>query len=111
MESHTIGDHCSWGRGVLCANNTSVQSLYWGGLGLSGSLPSSINKLKSLIYIDISRNNISGTIPDLDLPSLEGMYASQNWLSGGFPTGNFPELWRLFIDHNRLSGSLPQGLD
>lgn len=113
IASHTIGCHCCWGNGVQCSGDgeAKIIALHWGGKGLSGMLPSSINKLANLGRIDVSSNSLIGPLPQLKLPFLEYFWASSNSLTGGFPTFDTPNLWQLFLNDNQLTGSLPHGLD
>mmetsp|Transcript_3372 Transcript_3372/g.3339 ORF Transcript_3372/g.3339 Transcript_3372/m.3339 type:complete len:165 (-) Transcript_3372:122-616(-) len=57
---------------------------------LTGALPESWNDLPNLEYLDVSRNNLDGTIPILEgAQNLVGLDFSENLFSGDFPEGYF----------------------
>ncbi len=58
--------------------------------------------------INLSSNNLVGTIPDLDLNNLEELVLSSNALSGNIPDfSNLPNLRELSLKDNQLSGAIP----
>ncbi|XP_037455035.1 receptor-like protein EIX2 [Triticum dicoccoides] len=85
---------------------------------ISGAIPSSLCKLRSLKSLDISRNNLNGSITDCsvnesstnttDLTIVNLSFRNNN-LSGEFPSllRKCPRLIFLDLGHNRFSGALP----
>ncbi|KAF6988182.1 hypothetical protein CFC21_005754 [Triticum aestivum] len=85
---------------------------------ISGAIPASLCKLRSLELLDISRNNLSGSITDClvnDLStnmtdlSIINLSLRNNNLSGGFPLllQKCPRLIFLDLGGNHFSGNLP----
>ncbi|GJU82163.1 kinase-like domain-containing protein, partial [Tanacetum coccineum] len=74
---------------------------------LSGSIPLDIKDLKMLSYLDLSYNNLSGTIPSS--LGLEALDISQNNLSGKIP--QFLDKWNslvfLNLSFNDFEGEVP----
>lgn len=53
-------------------------------------------------------NNLTGSIPDLNLPHLSILYLHYNQLSGEIPNfTNLPQLQSLFLIKNQLTGTIP----
>ncbi|XP_050368505.1 receptor-like protein EIX2 [Argentina anserina] len=81
---------------------------------LSGSIPRSLTKLKSLTSIDLSRNYLSGSIPkNWNGSGVETIDFSNNNLSGQFPPNlcsQQPSLFWLRLSNNNLSGDLGSSL-
>ncbi|KAE8766825.1 LRR receptor-like serine/threonine-protein kinase GSO1 [Hordeum vulgare] len=86
---------------------------------ISGAIPSSLCKLRSLQSLDISRNNLNGSISDClvvngsstkmtDL-SIVNVILRDNNLLGDFPLllRKCPQLIFLDLGHNQFSGALP----
>jgi Leucine-rich repeat (LRR) protein len=58
--------------------------------------------------INLYSNNLSGAIPDLDLPKLRTLNINSNQLTGEIPYfNNLPDLIGLHIHSNQLSGTIP----
>ncbi|KAK4269561.1 hypothetical protein QN277_022702 [Acacia crassicarpa] len=80
---------------------------------LCGSVPK-FEGNNNLIYMDISRNNISGSIPPSlgNCSNLIGLILSTNNITGLIPIelGNLVNLQGLNLAHNNLEGPLPQEL-
>nr|CAD1821528.1 unnamed protein product [Ananas comosus var. bracteatus] len=79
---------------------------------LVGSILPGFNTLVNLHVLDLSFNDISGTIPDLSgMSNLESLDLSHNHLTGAIP----PSLSRLHflsnfsVAYNNLSGQIPTG--
>ena len=72
---------------------------------LSGSIPN-LN-LPNLKYFNIDNNQLSGSIPNLNLPSINYLYLNNNQLSGNIPKFNMPNLEELWLGYNQLNGSIP----
>uniref|UniRef100_A0ACD5TBG2 Uncharacterized protein n=1 Tax=Avena sativa TaxID=4498 RepID=A0ACD5TBG2_AVESA len=85
---------------------------------ISGTIPSSLWKLRSLQLLDLSRNHLNGSIMDClvnesstDMTDLSIIILSlrNNNLSGEFPSllQRCPQLIFLDLGHNQFSGTLP----
>mmetsp|Transcript_24319 Transcript_24319/g.57241 ORF Transcript_24319/g.57241 Transcript_24319/m.57241 type:complete len:680 (+) Transcript_24319:91-2130(+) len=80
---------------------------------LTGTIPNSLN-LGNLLYFDIGRNNIGGSIPDdigTDYGELKYLHIDHNRLTGSIPD-SIPlmangRMISLLADHNELSGTVP----
>ncbi|KAK9280592.1 hypothetical protein L1049_014286 [Liquidambar formosana] len=101
---------------------------------LNGSLPSDIPSIRSLHYLFLQHNNLSGDIPasfsgqlnvlDLsfnsftgnipltiqNLTQLTGLNLQNNKLSGPIPNLNLTRLKHLNLSYNDLNGSIPSSL-
>jgi len=102
------GDECSW-KGIFCDSTKSVWAINLAQAGLPGQLPPEWALLKdSLQLLDVSNNNLSGTIPSEYgvLQGLKWLRINGNSLSGQFPSslGNLKNLLHLQIHMNQLSG-------
>jgi hypothetical protein len=76
------------------------------------SFPSSIGKLHSLRFINLSSNKLRGEVPEavLRLPNLEIVDVSINELNGTFPRFASDRILTLEISKNRFHGTLPSHL-
>ncbi|KAI3965651.1 hypothetical protein MKX01_010608 [Papaver californicum] len=112
--SSSLGSYVCIFSGVECwnARENRVLSLQLPSSELSGQVPNSVQYCGSLLTLDLSGNNISGTIPSQIctwLPYLVILDLSGNQLSGSIP----PELDqckflnKLILSNNRLSGQIP----
>ncbi|CAA2968315.1 receptor EIX2 [Olea europaea subsp. europaea] len=81
---------------------------------LNGTIPLSIGNLTELLTLDISNNHLSGNIPQFweNLKSLYVLDMSNNSLSGTIPDsiGSLLYLTILSLSSNNLSGELPSSL-
>lgn len=105
---------CSW-RGVFCdANKEHVIEFVASGLGLSGSIPdTTIGKLTKLQTLDLSNNKITGLPSDLwSLGSLKSLNLSFNQIYGSLPNniGNFGLLQSFDLSSNNFSGEIPASI-
>lgn len=77
-----------------------------------GEIPTSLGNLDSLLFLDLSDNNLSGQIPEQLASSLWLLKLSNNSLSGQISPSlsNLTELHWLFLDHNHLVGEIPDSL-
>ena len=88
---------------------SSLQLLYLGNNGLSGSMPPLLDLPANLTFLDISNNMLSGPLPAALPPKLAILNASGNSLSGPLP-GNWSTAKRLAelrLDNNMFTGVLP----
>lgn len=82
---------------------------------LTGSIPAEIGNYSSLGDVDLSYNNLNGTIPR-SLGKLSGMNGildlSHNNLTGTIPLEfeNFMQLGTLQLSTNMLSGPIPKNI-
>ncbi|KAL2334698.1 hypothetical protein Fmac_015911 [Flemingia macrophylla] len=80
---------------------------------LSGTIPREITDLDGLIYLNLSHNQLSGEIPPSigNMRLLESIDISRNQISGEIPStiSNLSFLSRLDMSHNHLKGKIPTG--
>ncbi|KAL2334691.1 hypothetical protein Fmac_015904 [Flemingia macrophylla] len=80
---------------------------------LSGTIPREITDLDGLIYLNLSHNQLSSKIPPSigNMRLLESIDISRNQLSGEIPStiSNLSFLSRLDVSHNHLKGKIPTG--
>ncbi|KAF7087648.1 hypothetical protein CFC21_090816 [Triticum aestivum] len=80
-----------------------------------GKLINSMGQLNNLTMLDLSHNNITGTIPlGIDKCSYLWHYdLSYNHLTGAIPSwlGNCTRLWYLSLSNNLLTGHIPHGFE
>ena len=103
-----VGSECNW-RGVTCdAGGDSVRSIDLSDNNLTGTLPGSL-ALPLLDTFYVQRNRLTGSIPSLSAhPLLAAFVAGQNQLSGSIPEINsFGRLRDFEVGNNRLSGPIP----
>lgn len=108
------GSFCSW-RGVVCDDEgESVVSLEASGLGLSGEIPdTTVGKLTKLQSLDLSNNKITSLPSDFwSLGSLTSLNLSHNQISGTLSSniGNFGHLQSLDLSFNNFNGSIPEAI-
>ncbi|XVF47980.1 hypothetical protein PTKIN_Ptkin03bG0153600 [Pterospermum kingtungense] len=81
---------------------------------ISGSLPSSICKMKGLKFLSAGHNRFSGELPNCwnNLPSLKVLDVSNNSLSGKIPSSLTSScgLVLLIMNNNNLRGNIPYPL-
>ncbi|KAK9292586.1 hypothetical protein L1049_020560 [Liquidambar formosana] len=81
---------------------------------INGTIPSSLCKIETLLYLDLSSNNLSGSIPNCwrDSPLLDEIKLSSNMLTGPIPSsfGHLSNLAWLHLNNNSLDGELPSAL-
>ncbi|GMJ11097.1 hypothetical protein like AT2G24230 [Hibiscus trionum] len=112
MSDNSSSSVCSWKRVQCDANKENVIALKASGLGLTGLIPdSTIGKLTKLQSLDLSNNKITALPSDLwSLGSLKSLNLSSNQISGSIPNniGNFGLLQVVDLSGN-ISGNLFQG--
>uniref|UniRef100_A0A2N9H8E0 Disease resistance R13L4/SHOC-2-like LRR domain-containing protein n=1 Tax=Fagus sylvatica TaxID=28930 RepID=A0A2N9H8E0_FAGSY len=78
---------------------------------LSGSIPDEISVLLELRFLNLSQNHLTGKIPEKigNMKVLESVDLSQNHLSGEIPPSisNLTFLSQLDLSYNNLSGKIP----
>jgi hypothetical protein len=102
----------SW-AGIRLTTSGCVQSISLPHNGLknwdlnNNSTPLPNLNLPMLQTLDLSGNNLLGTLPPFDtVPALQQLYLNNNKFSGNFPKLNLSQLQYLYFDHNRID-SLP----
>jgi Leucine-rich repeat (LRR) protein len=95
-------------------NLTSLRVLQLSYNQLTGSIPVALSELSNLVYMWLSANQLTGTIPPElgNLGTLVSLSFSVNLLTGGIPAelGNLTHLNDLWLDRNQLTGSMPPSL-
>nr|XP_009773345.1 PREDICTED: receptor-like protein 12 [Nicotiana sylvestris] len=111
-------DCCTW-SGVSCGEDNRVTGLQIYGQPekkqiLSGTISSSLSKLKRLTSINlVNLINLSGTPNFLvSLPEIQIVYIENNKLSGRVPAtiGNLTQLFALSFSGNSLTGPIPSSI-
>ncbi|MCD7456541.1 hypothetical protein HAX54_032128 [Datura stramonium] len=113
FDNKTEGFICKF-RGVDCWNpaENKVLRISLPGMGLIGEFPRGIQGCSDLTSLDLSNNNLYGTIP-FDISKLIGYVVnldlSSNQFSGAIPgdIANCPFLNALKLDNNNLEGLIP----
>ncbi|KAK7845016.1 putativeinactive leucine-rich repeat receptor-like protein kinase [Quercus suber] len=101
---------CNW-HGIVCDNSSHVNSLELSGQNISGKLSASIFQLQYVKVVDLSNNQLFGEIPG-QMKSLKWIYLGYNNLSGEIPTeiGDLTSLNHLDVVYNNLRGHIPFSL-
>ncbi|MDB9968432.1 hypothetical protein OAE08_02030, partial [Gammaproteobacteria bacterium] len=109
------GTECSW-FGVRCYADSgkSVSGLDFWKNRLNGNIPSELENLSNLTWLNLGDNSLSGTIPSElgNLKNLALFNLSGNSLSGSIPAelGNLVYLTNFNVRDNNLSGEIPNEL-
>ncbi|EFJ36452.1 hypothetical protein SELMODRAFT_165616 [Selaginella moellendorffii] len=100
--------------GITCLhpNDSRVYGISLPGSGFTGEFPRGLDKCSSLTTLDLSQNELSGSIPANVcniLPYLVGFDVHENSFSGSIDTSfnNCTYLNNLDLSHNRFSGPIP----
>ncbi|MBA0694115.1 hypothetical protein Goari_004440, partial [Gossypium aridum] len=111
MSYNFSGSVCSW-KGMHCdTKKENLIGLKASSLGLSGIIPdTTIGKLAKLQFLDLSNNKITALPSDIwSLGSLKWLNLSSNQISGSLPNnvGNFGLLEVIDLSGNNFSGEIP----
>ncbi|KAH9545017.1 hypothetical protein CY35_12G026600 [Sphagnum magellanicum] len=103
-----VEDPCAqnW-LGVVCSG-ANVTELHLSNLGLGGQLSYHLSAFQSLLYFDVSSNNIGGVLPNQLPPSIQNLILARNRLTGSLPysLGQLPGLTILDISENAISNGI-----
>ncbi|KAL3376523.1 hypothetical protein AABB24_003120 [Solanum stoloniferum] len=109
----TVGFICKF-VGASCWNDRENRliNLELRDMNLGGNVPDSLKYCRSLQYLDLSGNRISGSIPSdicTWLPYLVTLDLSNNEFTGSIPSDlvSCSYLNKLMLNDNRLSGNIP----
>ncbi|XP_013623209.1 PREDICTED: receptor-like protein 12 [Brassica oleracea var. oleracea] len=89
----------------------SIKNILGSNNNFTGKVPSFICALRSLNILDLSKNNLNGSIPHClgnFKSSLSVLNVRHNRLSGGLPENILGNLRSLDVGHNQLTGKLPR---
>ncbi len=105
------GTECSW-HGITCGGSAGQNSVIFIELSsnnLSGTLPTSLGNLPNLQVFTVSHNQLTGNLPPLTgLVNLGIFFANDNLLSGTIPPLNsLPVLADFEVSNNLLTGGVP----
>jgi Leucine-rich repeat (LRR) protein len=103
------GTECTWYRITCNADQSHVTEIRLFANNLVGTLPVTLNQLRSLREFDVIQNQLSGTLPSLTgLTALEEFYAYGNELNGAIPSlTGLTALRNVDVSNNRLTGAIP----
>ena len=101
---------------IICLLHNFLISKYFYFL-ITGSIPSSFGNFCNLEFLDLSSNNLNGSLPEIingtetcnsksPLPNLRELYLEYNQLMGKLPNwlSEVKHLKELDISHNQLQG-------
>jgi hypothetical protein len=86
-------------------NFTNLTHLLLSDNQLIGSIPNFDQP--TLTLLDLNRNNLIGSIPNFNKTNLSRLQLGFNQLSGTVPNFNLPNLSELYLFNNRLTGLIP----
>lgn len=117
FDHQTEGFICKF-RGVECwePNKNKVISIQLPDMGLKGEFPRGLQNCSGLTSLDLSNNDLYGTIP-WDISKILGYIVdldlSNNQFSGTIPVNlaNCSNLYSLKLDYNNLEGPIPPEID
>ncbi|KAJ6711829.1 PROTEIN STRUBBELIG-RECEPTOR FAMILY 6 [Salix purpurea] len=94
-------------KGITCSGSR-VTEIKLPGLGLSGSLGYQLDSLTAVTNLDLSNNNLAGSIPYQLPPNLQRLNLANNQLIGEIPysISQMPSLTYLNLGHNQLQKQL-----
>ncbi|WOL04865.1 hypothetical protein Cni_G13587 [Canna indica] len=105
----TGGDPCVEGwQGVQCVGS-NITGIVINAANLGGELGDELDKFSSIATIDLSNNNIGGSIPE-NLPlTLQSFFLSANQFTGSIPSSlsKLTLLTAMSVNNNHLTGDLP----
>ncbi|GMI77593.1 STRUBBELIG-receptor family 3 [Hibiscus trionum] len=103
------GDPCEeeW-QGVSCVFS-NITEIRLSGLNLGGVLDEGIGGFESMIVMDLSHNQIGGSIPSNIPLTIRNLFLSGNQFNGSIPAtlSALTQLTELFLDDNHLRDEIP----
>lgn len=109
----TDADLSEW-YGISMDNNGKVSSINLSSNNLTGTIPDEIGNLEALWILNVPYNQLTGEIPASigKLTRLRGLYLYRNQLTGNIPPelGNMKQLAYCYLDDNQLTGTVPETL-
>ncbi|XP_062224133.1 protein STRUBBELIG-RECEPTOR FAMILY 1-like isoform X2 [Phragmites australis] len=106
------GDPCkeAW-QGVQC-DGPNITAIELRGAGLGGKLSETLGDFTAITRLDLSNNQIGGTVPQSFPPAITQLDLSSNNLSGELPDSmaKLSSLSTLNVENNLLSGPIPKKL-
>ncbi|CAK9878079.1 unnamed protein product [Sphagnum jensenii] len=103
------GDPCTqnW-LGVVCVD-ANVTELHLSNLGLTGQLGYGLSGLQSLLYFNVSTNNIGGIVPSQLPPSIQNLILAGNHFMGSLPYSihQLSGLIVLDLSQNAIGNGIP----
>lgn len=103
------GDPCGEGwQGIQC-NGSFIQKIVLNGASLGGELGDNLATFVSISVIDLSNNNIGGSIPSNLPATMRNFFLSANLLTGSIPTSlsTLTGLSDMSLNNNHLTGEIP----
>jgi len=109
---------CDW-NGITCSDDDSrtILKLELTGMNVKGTIPMELRALSDLELLDLSENEITGTIPalyhkNIGFQQLTSLHLEENQLHGQLPS-DFQyanKLEDIYLGNNKLTGELPNGI-
>lgn len=90
---------------LTLTNPSKITMLYLNGCVLSGTIPSTMFST-NIVYINLSENRLSGTIPDFSSVVTKTIIVNNNLLEGTIPV-SFSEIPDFIANNNKLLGTIP----
>ncbi|XP_072951038.1 protein STRUBBELIG-RECEPTOR FAMILY 3-like isoform X1 [Typha angustifolia] len=103
------GDPCIEGwQGVQCIDS-NITSITINAANLGGQLSNDLGNFTSIVTIDLSNNNIGGSIPENLPTTMRQLFLSANQLTGSIPSSlsKLTVLSAMSVNENHLTGELP----
>jgi Leucine-rich repeat (LRR) protein len=109
LGSVSSGQAASLPSAAAMARLVRLEELSLAGLGLAGTVPTSLFALPALGYLDLSYNDLTGTIPEVTAGGLQQLISldlESNNLTGVVPASllTLPRLHELLLANNLLTG-------
>jgi Leucine-rich repeat (LRR) protein len=109
LGSVSSGQAASLPSAAAMAQLVRLTELSFAGLGLAGTVPASLFALPALRYLDLSYNDLTGTVPDVTAGGLQQLISldlESNNLTGVVPASllTLPRLLELLLADNHLTG-------
>lgn len=105
------GEDISMWPGVKVDSSGRLRSLKLSNASLRGMLPTRIELLSTIVFLDLSNNALEGFIPDeiTNILNLKFLYLNSNSFEGSLPADlhQLVHLKTLHVGENQLSGELP----